>query len=255
MAYKVKLNFFEGPLDLLLFLIKRDRIDVYDIPIATITEQYLAYLELMKLMDLDVAGEFLVMAAQLIYIKSKMLLPPDEEALEEAKEEDPRDELVRRLLEYKKFKEAASQLSEMKDHHKEIFPRTGAGEKDKVFVEGEDGYFEASLFDLISAFRDVLKDVPREIFHEVVKDRYTVREKIDSIINILSGTPRIMFKELLKAVHNRDEVIATFLAILELIKMRYVLIVQKERYSEIMVMKSPEMSGEEPENEENMGYA
>ena len=113
MSYKVKLEVFEGPLDLLLYLIKKEELDIYDIPIAKITDQYLEYLELMKLLDLNIAGEFLVMAATLIHIKSKLLLPPDEVQAEDAEEADPRAELVKRLLEYKKFKEAASELSSM----------------------------------------------------------------------------------------------------------------------------------------------
>jgi len=122
MTYKVKLEVFEGPLDLLLYLIKKEEIDIYDIPIAKITDQYLEYLELMKLLDLNIAGEFLVMAATLIHIKSRMLLPPDQLEGEEKEEEDPRAELVRRLLEYKKFKEAATELSHMEKQQKNYFP-------------------------------------------------------------------------------------------------------------------------------------
>ena len=124
MSYKVKLDVFEGPLDLLLYLIQKEEVDIYDIPIAKITDQYLEYLELMQLLDLDIAGEFLVMAATLMHIKSKMLLPPDQTDQEDL-EEDPRAELVRRLLEYKKFKEAASQLAAMESQHKHLFPRVG----------------------------------------------------------------------------------------------------------------------------------
>ena len=121
MTYKVKLEVFEGPLDLLLYLIKKEELNIYDIPISRVTDQYLEYLELMQLMDLDIAGEFLVMAATLMHIKSRMLLPPDQLEQDEA-EEDPRAELVRRLLEYKKFKEAASQLASMESQQKHLFP-------------------------------------------------------------------------------------------------------------------------------------
>ena len=120
MTYKVKLDTFEGPLDLLLYLIQKEEVDIYDIPIAKITDQYLEYLELLKLLDLSIAGEFLVMAATLMHIKSKMLLPPEPIEGAELPEEDPRAELVRRLLEYKKFKEAASELSQMESHHKHL---------------------------------------------------------------------------------------------------------------------------------------
>src|SRR3989338_1249361 len=181
MTYKVKLDVFEGPLDLLLYLIKKEEIDIYDIPIAKITDEYLEYLELMKLLDLNIAGEFLVMAATLIHIKSKMLLPPDHLEGEEKEEEDPRAELVRRLIEYKKFKEAAQELSHMESHQKHYFARV-AGQPIKFEdTAREDEFFEATLFDLITAFTKVLKDIPKEVFHQVVRDEFTVSEKIHDI--------------------------------------------------------------------------
>ncbi|MDD5633901.1 MAG: segregation/condensation protein A, partial [Candidatus Omnitrophica bacterium] len=195
MTYKVKINFFEGPLDLLLFLIKKEKVDICDIPIAKITQQYLEYLELMKLLDLEIAGEFLVMAATLMYIKSKMLLPPDEEEIQE-EELDPREELVRRLLEYKKYKDAAGNLQEMYDRNKNIFLRRGSGEASKIVLDSGMEYFEASLFDLITAFRKVLRDVPKEIFHKVVKNKFTVSDKIHEIYHMLAATSKIFFFEL-----------------------------------------------------------
>jgi len=240
MVYKVKLNFFEGPLDLLLFLIKKEKIDIYDIPIARITEQYLAYLELMKLLDLSIAGEFLVMAATLMHVKSKMLLPP-EEGQEEEELEDPREELVRKLLEYKKFKEASAQLQEMRDKTKGIFLRRGGGEKEKAFADEEEGYFEASLFDLISAFRKALKNIPKEKFHEVIKNKFTVSDKIHFIYHMLAGKPRISFLELFRAADSKDEIIAIFLAILELMKLREVIAVQKAFFGEIEIIRNPEL--------------
>lgn len=145
MAYKVNIQFFEGPLDLLLFLIKRDKIEICDIPISKITEQYLEYMELMKILDLEIAGEFIVMAATLMHIKSKMLLPPEESEAEEEEETDPREDLVRRLLEYKKFKDAAEQLQKMHDTHKGVFLREGDGDKGKIISDDGSEYFEASL--------------------------------------------------------------------------------------------------------------
>ncbi len=240
MTYKVKLNFFEGPLDLLLFLIKKERIDIYDIPIARITEQYLAYLELMKLLDLSIAGEFLVMAATLMHIKSKMLLPP-EEGQEEEELEDPREELVRKLLEYKKFKEASARLQEMRDETKGIFLRKGSGEKEKFFAGEEEGYFEASLFDLISAFRKVLKNIPKEKFHAVIKNKFSVSDKIHYIYHMLAGKPSISFLELFRAAASKDEIIATFLAILELMKLREIIAAQKTFFGEIEIIRNPEL--------------
>ncbi|HNX90495.1 MAG TPA: segregation/condensation protein A [Candidatus Omnitrophota bacterium] len=239
MTYKVKLNFFEGPLDLLLFLIKKERIDIYDIPISRITEQYLEYLELMKLLDLSIAGDFLVMAATLMHIKSKMLLPPDENATEEELE-DPREELVRRLLEYKKYKEAAMELNEMRDKNKELFYRTGTGEREALFVDENGEYFEASLFDLINAFRKVLGRIPKETFHEVVRDKFTVSDKIKYICSLLPAKSKLLFSELFVNMRSKDEVIATFLAVLELMKMREILVVQRAYFSEIEIVRHPE---------------
>ncbi|MFC1570868.1 segregation and condensation protein A [Candidatus Omnitrophota bacterium] len=240
MSYKVKLQIFEGPLDLLLFLIKRDKVDVYDIPIADVTKQYLEYMELMQLLDLEIAGEFLVMAATLMHIKSKMLLPPEETEEEEQEQEDPRDELVRRLLEYKKYKEAADKLHSMYNSHKGVFVREGEGERSRVVSDDGSEYFEASLFDLITAFRKVLKNVPKEAFHKVVKNEFTVSDKIHQIYHVLAKQSKVLFTALFEEVRNKDEIIATFLAILELMKMREVFVVQKSYFDEIEIMRNPE---------------
>ncbi len=241
MTYKVKLNIFEGPLDLLLFLIKREKIDIYDIPISGITERYLEYLESMRLLDLEIAGEFLVMAATLMHIKSKMLLPQDENDIEEAEEEDPREELVRKLLEYKKYKEASQQLLEMHDRHKGAFLRKGAGDREKIISDDGQEYFEASLFDLITAFRKVLKEVSKEAFHKVIRNEFTVSDKIHQIYHILAKQPKIFFSSLFRNARNKDEVIVIFLAVLELMKLREVLIVQKEVFGEIEIIRNSEV--------------
>ncbi|MDD4956508.1 MAG: segregation/condensation protein A [Candidatus Omnitrophica bacterium] len=241
MTYKVKLNIFEGPLDLLLFLIKKEKIDIYDIPISRITAQYIEYLELMKMLDLQIAGEFLVMAATLIHIKSKMLLPREEQEPEEEELADPREELVKRLLEYKKYKDAADKLAEMRERHKDIFVRRGAGEPE-TFLSGDgEEYFEASLFDLITAFQKVLTSVPKETFHQVVRNKFTVSEKIHEIYHILAKTPRILFSSLFSNSCTREEVITVFLAILELMKMREVVAVQKSVFDDIEVIRNPEV--------------
>lgn len=254
MTYKVKLHFFDGPLDLLLFLIKKERIDIYDIPISKVTEQYLAYLEMMEMLDLNVAGEFLVMAATLMHIKSKMLLPPEESLVEGEEEKDPREELVRRLLEYKKYKEAAGELLEMKQKARELFPRRLSGEPDKIVVNNEE-YFEASLFDLISAFRKILKTVPKDVFHSVIKDKFTVSDKIHQIYHILAEKSIIYFSSLFYAAESKDEVIATFLAVLELIKMREIIVVQKQHFDEIEIIRNPEVSGGKVQEEEVSDYS
>ncbi|MGB2600586.1 MAG: segregation/condensation protein A [Candidatus Omnitrophota bacterium] len=241
MSYKVKLNIFEGPLDLLLFLIKRDKIDIYDIPIAKVTQQYLDYMDLMKMLDLEIAGEFLVMAATLIHIKSKMLLPPDETDEEVEEEEDPRDELVRRLLEYKKYKEAASHLQTMHEEHKSLFLRRGEGDKGKIVSDDGTEYFEASLFDLITAFRKILTTVPKKTFHKVIKNEFTVSDKIHEIYHILAKEPKMYFSSLFDKAEGKDEVIVIFLAILELIKMREVFVAQTGPFEDIEILRNPEL--------------
>lgn len=239
MTYKVKLELFEGPLDLLLYLIKKEEIDIYDIPITKITDQYLEYLELMKLLDLGIAGEFLVMAATLIHIKSKMLLPPEPGDGLEPEELDPRAELVKRLLEYKKFKEAASELFQMESKQKNFFSRVGPGFKN-IEREKEDDFFEASLFDLITAFTKVLKEIPKEAFHHVIKDEFTVSEKIHDILHMMVERPKMYFTELFKHAKNKFEIITIFLALLELVKIREVVVLQANHFGEIEIVRNTE---------------
>jgi len=233
MSYKVKLEVFEGPLDLLLYLIKKSEIDIYDIPVATITEQYLEYLELMQMLDLNIAGEFLVMAATLIHIKSKMLLPPEEKEILPEEEEDPREELVRRLLEYKKFKEAAGLLQDLEGQRKKMFTRTATLE-----VDSGEKFFEASLFDLITALTRVLKEVPKDVFQEIVKDEFTVEQKVHDLLHMLVGIPRLGLSGLFKKAKNKSEIIATFLAVLELIRLKEIIVVQQLSFSEIEVIRN-----------------
>ena len=239
MTYKVQLPVFEGPLDLLLYLIKKDELNIYDIPIAKITAQYLEYIEVMQLLDLDIAGEFLVMAATLMHIKSKMLLPPEAEDEEEAAlEMDPREELVKKLLEYKKFKEAAGGLKDMELKQRDSFARVPSGDLSKK--ESDDSYFEASLFDLITAFTKVLKEIPRSAFHKVIKDEFTVSDKIHDIIHMLVEKPVIYFSELFKGVRNRAEIVSIFLAVLELVKIREIVVKQSSPFEEIEVIRNSE---------------
>ena len=234
MNYKIHLDVFEGPLDLLLYLIKKEELDIYDIPITRITEQYLETLNLMELLDLEVAGEFLVMAATLMQIKSKMLLPPDP-AGETLEEMDPRAELVRRLLEYKAFKDAADKLRDFEGKRSEIFTRFGVEPE----LEGDDNPFlEVSLFDLLSAFSLVLKNLPKSDFHNVEKDEFTVAEKVHEIFHRLVKEPLIFFSDLFKSAKNKFEVITTFLAVLELIRLKEVLIRQENHFSEIEISRN-----------------
>ena len=233
MNYKIRLDVFEGPLDLLLYLIKKEELDIYDIPITRITEQYLEYLNLMELLDLEVAGEFLVMAATLMQLKSKMLLPPDPLG-ETAEELDPRAELVRKLLEYKSFKEAADRLRGFEGKRGEIFTRYNV---EPELDGGDSPLLEVSLFDLISAFSLVLKNLPKSDFHEVMKDEFTVAEKVHEIFHRLVKEPVIYFSALFKSSKNKFEVITIFLALLELIRLREVKIEQKGHFGDIEITR------------------
>ena len=239
MSYKVKLEVFEGPLDLLLYLIKKDEIDVYDIPVANITNQYLQYMELMKLLDLGIAGEFLVMAATLMQIKSKMLLPAEEGPEEELIEEDPRAELVKRLLEYKKFKDAAGHLHTRESTQKDVFARRPGGLEIKD--EGRDDHFEASVFDLITAFSKVMKEVPKDLFYKVIKDEFTVEEKMHGIFHILVKNAVIKFTDLFKDLNNKLEIITTFLALLELVRLKEVIVTQGKAFGDIQIERNKEV--------------
>jgi segregation and condensation protein A len=228
---KVQLEMFEGPLDLLLHLIKKNEVAITDIPIATITEQYLATLDLMQGLNLDVAGEFLVMAATLVHIKSRMLLPADESAEGEEEGEDSREELIQRLLEYQRFKEAAEELEQKEILMRDVFARPVAGGEDTQPVE-----FEAvSLFDLLSALRQVIERVAGEWVHEVTLDTLTVREKMSWILENLHQRGRAVFQSLFDGATSRFEVVVTFLAVLELVKIRALKIRQEERLGPIIL--------------------
>ncbi|MCM8779568.1 MAG: segregation/condensation protein A [Candidatus Omnitrophica bacterium] len=235
MSYKIKLEVFEGPLDLLLYLVKRDHLNIYDIPIASVTEQYLRYLELMRLLDLNIAGEFLVMAATLLQIKSKMLLPPEEKPQGE-EQVDPREKLVQQLLEYQRFKEVAQTLRQMEEKRQDVFKRPKV---DSAAITPEkEVYFEASIFDLISAFSSALKEVPKELFYEVVKDEFTVEEKVHTILHMLLDTPHILVFELFNKAKNKHEIVAIFLAILELIRLKEIKVVQHRHFDPIEIIRN-----------------
>ena len=214
MSYKVKLPVFEGPLDLLLHLVRQHEVEIENIPIARITEDYFRYLDMMKDLNLDVAGEFIVMAATLMYIKSRTLLPvPENPDAEE--EEDPRQELIERLAEYKKYKEAALRLSGMEENQLEIFARPAAPvekEQEKEWV------LEVSLFDLLSAFKNVLEYVSDEAA-EILGDQFPVEAKIIQLGQQLSKKGSLAFSDLLNSKMPRAELISTFLAVLELIRL------------------------------------
>ena len=232
--YKVKLEVFEGPLDLLLYLIKRDEIDIYDISIERITRQYLEYLQAFKELKIDIAGEFVVMAANLIYLKSRSLLPLDQQPPEEdAEEDDPRWDLIRQLIEYKKFKEAAEQLHDRAREQERIFTRDGG----KVATSDAPlTLHEVGIFQLIHAFQEVIKRVEaREDLQEIFGERFSVSDKIEKILQRVSdGTP-VRFSELFGQIVSRLEIVVTFLALLELIRLNQVRALQRKMFDEIEI--------------------
>jgi segregation and condensation protein A len=236
--YKVRLEIFEGPLDLLLYLIKQDEIDIYDISLERITSQYLEYLQAFKELNIELAGEFIVMAANLIYLKSRNLLPVDQQPPEEdVGEDDPRWELIRQLIEYKKFKEAAAELHLRELEQERIFAREGgpSAELQEPLRLGEVG-----IFQLINAFQTVIKRIEaRENVQEIFGERFSVSEKIDAILQrVATGAP-LRFSDLFGTVVSRVEVVVTFLALLELIRLKQVRAFQKNIFEEIEIVAAP----------------
>ncbi len=233
--YKVKLEIFEGPLDLLLYLIKQDELDIYDISLERITSQYLEYLQAFKELNIDVAGEFIVMAANLIYLKSRSLLPVDQQPPEEdAEEDDPRWDLIRQLIEYKKFKEAAAHLQLRQLEQERIFSRPGAPPSELMAAPLRLG--EVGIFQLINAFQNVIKRVEaREDLREIFGEHFTVSEKIDTILQRISGGSALKFSELFAQIASRVEIVVTFLALLELIRLKQIKVTQTNPFDEIEI--------------------
>ncbi|MGZ5018849.1 MAG: segregation and condensation protein A [Chthoniobacterales bacterium] len=231
--YKVKLEIFEGPLDLLLYLIKRDELDIYDISIERITRQYLEYLQAFKELNIDVAGEFVVMAANLIYLKSRSLLPVDQQPPEEdAEEDDPRWDLIRQLIEYKKFKEAAAQLQVRQLEEAGRFVRQTNGVDPLAAAPLRLG--EVGIFQLINAFQNVIKRLEaQEDLQEIFGEHYTVSDKIEWILQRVADGVPLRFSELFASMASRVEIVVTFLALLELIRLRQVRATQSDAFAEI----------------------
>jgi len=227
-TYQVKLEIFEGPLDLLLYLVKKNNFNIYDIPISEITQQYLEYLELMKELNLEIAGEFLVTAATLMEIKAKSLLPSSQEELEEEVEKI-RKELTDRLIEYQKYKNAVLNFFRPREEvERNVFYR-----RFPVFTE-DDYYIEATIFDLITAFNNVLKKVPKE-YKEIVIEEIHIEEKMRQILDYLKDKKYVLFEELLRQEKTRKGMIILFLALLELIKLGQVIARQKELFGDIRI--------------------
>lgn len=236
---KVQLEIFEGPLDLLLYLVKKEEVDIYEVNLTKIATQFIEYVELMRELDLDIAGEFLVMASTLMYIKSRELLPKDQQAQVEEEEEgdDPRWELIRQLVEYKKFKDAAAQLQTREIEQENVYARIPG----RIEIEPENAPRpEVSLFDLVNAVNAILKRFgEKEKSRDVFADPWTVSEKIEHLMTISRDKASLRFSELFAESTSRTEVVVTFLALLELIRMKHFRVLQPAPFSEIEISLAP----------------
>ena len=245
--YTVKFEVFEGPMDLLLYLIKKEEVDIYEVNLTKLATQFIEYIEMMREFDLEVAGEFLVMAATLVFIKSRELLPVDQRVETEGEEEgeDPRWELIRQLVEYKKFKDAAAQLQTLEVRQEGVFPRVPG--KLEFPEEAPTIKPAVSVFDLLNAVNVVLqrfqkRDTTREIF----EDKWTVSEKIEYIVRSLATRDTVRFSELFEDAMSRSEVVCTFLALLELIRLKQLVCTQGSEFSEIEICRAATFNGAVP---------
>lgn len=239
--YAIKLDIFEGPLDLLLYLIKKNEIDIYNIPIALITEQYLQYLKIIKSLNLDLAGEYLVMASTLVHIKSRMLLPVSDEPTGEEEEEDPRAELVRQLLEHQAFKEAATALEMRPILERDVFTRSGQISVDTEKIQENDNeLIEVNIFELIEAFHRLVSRIDKKELMEIDLEKLSITDIINEIMERLTREQSLTFEELLGEKRDRRRIVYTFLAILELIKMRMIKAYQTAAFGVIRVFPAVE---------------
>ena len=234
--YTIKLNDFEGPLDLLLFFIKRDELDIYDIPIASITKEFLDYMHFLQQFDLEIAGEFLVMAAELMQIKVKMLLPPEQGEEEEL---DPRANLIQRLVEYKRYKEMSMQMKNREEEQMKVHYR-GYRSADEHSVEeetGEDMIRDVTFFDLIASFKFAMDRMPKKFVHEIDKINVTVDEQIAYIEEYFSRRSEATFYDLVKDFTERIRIVVTFLALLEVIRAKKIIIRQLRPFGDLSIMR------------------
>lgn len=238
--YRVQLNNFEGPLDLLLFFIKRDELDIYDIPVSYITKQFLEYMNLLEELDLDVASEFILMASMLMSIKAKMMLPREESEEEELDETDPRYELVQRLLEYKRYKEMAEKMADIDEETRKKYTR-GFTDADEVERQATgEALQDVTLFHLIAAFKKVLQDIERSnVVHHVEKVDTTIEDQTEYVIDVLQEKGRCSFIELCRGLKNRVFVVVTFLAVLEMIKEQQINLYLEEEPTQFYIDLKP----------------
>ncbi|MBE6184611.1 segregation/condensation protein A [Heyndrickxia ginsengihumi] len=247
MEYKVKIDAFEGPLDLLLHLINQLEIDIYDIPMAEITEQYLVYIHTMKELELDVASEYLVMAATLLAIKSKMLLPKQEvDVIEEDEnfpEEDPRDDLVEKLLEYRKYKEAAQELKQLEQNRSQIFTKPPSDLSDYVKeIDTDKINLDVSIYDMLGALNKLLrrKKLQKPLSTKITRQEISIEKRMDEILELLPQTSERKNFESLFPIPDKEHIVVTFLAILELMKRHEIIVEQEQNFGEIFVARKGE---------------
>jgi len=234
--YKIKLDQFEGPLDLLLFFIKRDELNIYDIPISKITKEFLEYVNLIKLLDLEVAGDFILMASTLMHIKVRMLLP--REVDEKGEEIDPRAELIQALLEYKRYKEMSEELSFFESNQRKINYRGNfsADEKESP-PEFEVLLKNVTIFDIAKAFKKAIDNIKPEVFHEIKKTNITIDEQIAYIMDKLEKAAELSFLSLVEGMNEKIRIVITFVALLELTKMGMVGIKESPNFNDFLLMK------------------
>ncbi len=238
--YKVQFEVFEGPLDLLLYLIKQEEVDIYEVNLTKLATQFIAHIDLMREFDLEIAGEFLVMASTLMYIKSRELLPVDQQVVVEGEDEgeDPRWELIRQLVEYKKFKDAAAKLQVREGEQENIFPRVPG--KIEFASDAPMAKPDVSIFDLLNAVNVILQRFTKlqSSSREIYEDKWTVSEKIEYVMSVLNSRSSVRFAELFENASSRTEVICTFLALLELIRLKQLACTQPEAFDEIEICKA-----------------
>ncbi len=235
MRYRVKLDIFEGPFDLLLFLIRKNEVDIYDIPISKIASQFMEYIEVMKILDLDIAGDFIEMVAILMHIKARMLLPKPV-GVDEDEIEDPRTELVERLIEYKRFKEASYELEELEENRRKLYARSYFDFINKKEEISDEEYLDkVTLFDLIIAFRRAIKNMPKVTYHEVRKIDVTVEQQMEFILQRLRAKKIVLFQELMQDFKEKIVLIVSFIALLDLVKSNKIVVKQSKVFDDIRI--------------------
>lgn len=255
--YKVQFDVYEGPLDLLLYLVKKQEVDIYQVNLTKLAVEFIEYIELARELDLNVAGEFVVMAATLMHIKSRELLPKErqDETQEDAEEDDPRWELIRQLVEYKKFKDAAGRLREIEGLQESIYPRS-PGKPELPPLDSRGRVAQATLYDLLKAINTILlrlreKDADARNIHA---DAFSVSEKIALIREIILRKDAVPFDELFAEARSRQEIICTFLAMLELIRLRLIIVIQLCTFGEIQIRQRKVENENQPSEEADLKF-